>query len=157
MQSVSIDGEVNGGGHRSRSPSQESNSSNSSSQENENHRRNTRASGQKRSVSRNQSMSPTRQSNVNSSRRSSVSSGVSDDEERLKADDISDNELGPDNADSLPEKPESIDDNDKHKSDTLNMSHEDLSDVSDLDSAQVSPARDDEPEDAGEIEEVIMK
>lgn len=153
LRSISPDGETNGRDVRSRSLSQESNSSNSS-HENENHRRNNRSSDQQRSVSRNQSISPTRQSNQKVSRRSSASSAASDDEEHLKADDISDNELGPDNADSLQEKPESVADSDKHKSDTLNMSHEDLSDVSDLDSAQVSPARDDEQEDGEEKEEV---
>lgn len=151
LRSISPDGETNGRDIRSRSPSRESNSSNVSSQDNGNHRRNNT-----RSVSRNQSISPTRQSNLKSSRRSSVSSVASDDGQ-LKADDISDNELGPDNTDSLQEKPESIDENDKHKSDTLNMSHEDLSDVSDLDSAPVSPARNEEHDDVNENEEVSIE
>lgn len=165
LRSVSQDGVI-----RSRSASAESNQSYSSNDSNgieedgtEKHqRRNSNVSSQNgRSVSRNQSISPVRR-NSKSSRNSSVSSVASDDDEQLKADDISDNEIdvsqwaakghngsqdGIESVahdagnDSNHEKDGASNNAEQQKHhDALNMSHEDLSDVSDLESAAVSPS-----------------
>lgn len=141
QNAVSQDGAI-----RSRSSSAESNQSYSSNGQN----------GQ-RPMSRNQSISPVRR-NSKSSRNSSVSSVASDEDEQLKADDISDNEIDqwqpkPHNGmqrgdaenvahdEDIAEKNGAIDNVEpaKHQ-DALNISHEDLSDVSDLESAVVSPS-----------------
>lgn len=84
-----------------------------------------------RSVSRNQSISPVRTSK--SSRASSVSS-VSD-IEHLKPEEISDNDLESENEEENPriESPVMYD-SVQAPPEALNMSHEDLSDVSDLES-----------------------
>lgn len=176
LRSISQDGAI-----RSRSPSAESNQSYSSNDSNaidegatgKHQRRDSNVSSQNgRSVSRNQSISPVRR-NSKSSRNSSVSSVASDEDEQLKADDISDNEIdvpqwaakghngshdGIENIardtanDPNPEKDEvnSSAEQQKHH-DALNMSHEDLSDVSDLESAAVSPSNEsDKPHDEAE-------
>lgn len=165
LRSVSQDGAI-----RSRSASVDSNQSYSSNDSNvidadgtsKHQRRDSNVSSQNgRSLSRNQSISPVRR-NSKSSRNSSVSSVASDEDEQLKADDISDNEIdvaqwaskghngsqdGIENIahveanDSNHEKDGANNNVDQQKhQDALNMSHEDLSDVSDLESAAVSPS-----------------
>lgn len=176
------------GAIRSRSASIESNQSYSSNDSNVNdedgidkhQRRNSNVSSQNgRSVSRNQSISPVRR-NSKSSRNSSVSSVASDEDEQLKADDISDNEIDVSqwaakeqngsqdgienvasdvgNQDSNQEK-DGVNNNAEQQKhlDTLNMSHEDLSDVSDLESAAVSPSNESEKHQDEEVNDVRMR
>lgn len=182
VRSVSQDG-----GIRSRSASAESNQSYSSNDSNANEedgndkhqRRDSNVSSQNgRSVSRNQSISPVRRSSK-SSRNSSVSSVASDDDEQLKPDDISDNEMdvsqwaskgqngsqdGNENVaadtgnDSDQDKDGASNNVDQLKhQDALNMSHEDLSDVSDLESAAVSPSNESDKHQEEEADDVRFR
>lgn len=116
-----------------------------------------------RSVSRNQSISPVRK--ALSARTSSVSSVSDDDDDdvgRLKTDEISDGEMESDKEDGdvrrndAPASPIQTADKDTKTSVTepINMSHEDLSDVSDLESP--ASAHDNEKDDPDEYDEVTQ-
>lgn len=142
---------------RSRSASKESNHSNnrSSADDDEDEPRRGGTAANNQSVSRNQSMSPVRKSNSplshsNSpkSRTMSRNSNASSNE-NLKTDEISDTEIeakdDDDDDDDVNEKP-------VKPVDTLNISHDDLSDVSDLESPPPS-----DNEEAEEEEELCNK
>lgn len=130
--------------HRSRSASQESNQSISSNSSDGNDE-NVNETNTRRSVSRNQSISPVRRDSK-SSRNSSVSS-IGTNDERSKA---SENGNGQDGNE---ENMNGIKDS-KQKSDAINISHDDLSDVSDLDSAVASPAISDKINDDENDDEI---
>lgn len=115
--------------NRSRSASKESNRSAASSDDGS-------SSSRRGTTNRNQSISPARKTSSKSSRASSASSVSS--EEHFKGGEISDGEMDSDKeVHRNPRNNGSIEDDVNGK---LNMSHEDLSDVSDLDSSG-SPRR----------------
>lgn len=114
-------------------------------------------------MSRNQSISPVRK--ALSARTSSVSSVSDDDDDvegRLKTDEISDGEMESDKEDEdvrrndVPASPMQAADKDTKTPavEPINMSHEDLSDVSDLESP--SSAHDNEKDDPDEYDEVTQ-
>lgn len=127
---------------RSRSASQESNQSESSNSNSSN----AAEKSARQSVSRNQSMSPVRRGSK-SSRNSSVSS-IGSNDERSKA---SENGNDPD---SNPEKLNGSNKEPQQRNDLINISHDDLSDVSDLDSAVASPAASEKADDEEQEDEL---
>lgn len=100
-----------------------------------------RNSNGNRSVSRNQSISPARKSNSPKDRSNSRNSTVSS--VNLNPEEISDGEMESDKEDELLEP----DGSPEKSKEALNISHEDLSDVSDLESAPSDNEKDDEEED----------
>lgn len=133
------------GSHSSSSASSRDNSIEKSPENNSNSPPVRRNSNGNRSVSRNQSISPARKSNSPKERSNSRNSTVSS--VNLNPEEISDGEMESDKEDE--DKPDGSLEKSKEG---LNISHEDLSDVSDLESAPSDNEKDDqEEEDDDEI------